>query len=203
MPTIAETLRMLRDVDGVHGSFVIAGTGTLVDSDLPAIFDAQVLGQIGPRIARLYETFFSGGGDMETCVLRYAEHKLYIRRMTWGIIAVLSGVAVNLPALRMVANLVIRRIDPEIAVISSLGVAPAAPSPQSPKTMPSPAPWPAAEASTRPNAPASADARAGAVFPAAIDADHSIPIVPEDGRDSSVPSNERHARMYRGRPVEG
>jgi predicted regulator of Ras-like GTPase activity (Roadblock/LC7/MglB family) len=199
MPTIAETLRMLRDVDGVHGSFVIAGSGSLVDSDLPAVFDAQVLGEIGPRIARLYETFFSGGGDMETCVLRYAEHKLYIRRMTWGIIAVLAGVAVNLPALRMVANLVIRRIDPEIAVISSTA---GAGSPPSPKTMPSPAPWPAAEASTRPNAVA--EVRSALLPSLAPIAPHdALPVIPEDGRDSTVPTNERHARMYRGRPVEG
>src|SRR3954454_9514073 len=114
MPTISEYLRMLRDVEGVHGSFVVAGTGTLVDSDLPAIFDAELLGEVGPRIARLYETFFSGCGDMETCMLRYAEHKLYVRRMTWGIIAILSTVGVNLPALRMVVTLVVRRIDPEI-----------------------------------------------------------------------------------------
>src|ERR1035438_4746304 len=128
MANIAETLRMLRDVDGVHGSFVVAGTGALVDSDLPAIFDSTLLGEIGPRIARLYETFFSGGADMETCVLRYAEHKLYVRRMTWGIIAVLSNVGVNLPALRMVANLVIRRIDPQIAVITASGGPPSPPS---------------------------------------------------------------------------
>jgi len=199
MPTIAETLKMLRDVDGVHGSFVIAGTGSLVDSDLPAIFDQDLLGEIGPRIARLYETFFSGGGDMETCILRYAEHKLYIRRMTWGIIAVLSTVAVNLPALRMVANLVIRRIDPEIAVISTVGI----PSPS--KTLPSPPPRPA---STPPSAPSpsrsatpGADPRAAALMPV-IEGHDPLPIVPEDGRDSTIPGSERHARMYRGRPVD-
>jgi len=181
MGTITDSLRMLRDVEGVHGSFVVAMSGSLVDSDLPAVFDSDLLGEVGPRVARLYETFFSGGGDMETCILRYAEHKLYIRRMTWGIIAVLSGVAVNLPALRMVANLVIRRIDPEIAVISSSGSAAPA---TAPKTMPSPAPWPAA------------------VLPS-IPPDDPLPVIPEDGRDSTLPANERHARMYRGRPVEG
>ena len=30
MPTISGYLRMLRDVDGVHGSFVVAGSGMLV-----------------------------------------------------------------------------------------------------------------------------------------------------------------------------
>jgi predicted regulator of Ras-like GTPase activity (Roadblock/LC7/MglB family) len=199
MATIAETLRMLRDVDGVHGSFVVAGTGTLVDSDLPAIFDATLLGEIGPRIARLYETFFSGGGDMETCILRYAEHKLYVRRMTWGIIAVLSNVGVNLPALRMVANLVIRRIDPEIAVITAPG------GPISPKTLPSPPPWPAAGAADGADPKASAllstIANASALSPE-IPSHDPVPVIPEDGRDSALPLNERHTRMYRGRPVD-
>jgi predicted regulator of Ras-like GTPase activity (Roadblock/LC7/MglB family) len=194
MATIAETLRMLRDVDGVHGSFVIADTGTLIDADLPAIFDHDLLGEIGPRVARLYETFSSGGDEMETCVLRYAEHKLYIRRMTWGIVAILSTVAVNLPALRMVANLAIRRIDPEIAVITSSGAGP------SPKTLPSPPPWSTPAATQTRSAPDTLDARAAALLPS-IPSHDPLPVIPEDGRDSTVPVNERHARMYRGRPV--
>jgi predicted regulator of Ras-like GTPase activity (Roadblock/LC7/MglB family) len=186
MPTISGYLRMLRDVDGVHGSFVVAGSGMLVDSDLPSVFDAEVLGEVGPRVARLYETFFSGGGDMETCVLRYAEHKLYVRKMTWGIIGILSTVGVNLPALRMVANLVIRRIDPEIAAISSTNSTVT-------KTLPSAAPQPVTERTP-------ADPMASALLPS-LPAHDPLPVIPEDGRDVAMPSNERHVHMYRGRPV--
>jgi predicted regulator of Ras-like GTPase activity (Roadblock/LC7/MglB family) len=190
MPTISEYLRMLRDVEGVHGSFVVAGSGSLIDSDLPAIFDSDLLGEVGPRIARLYETFFSGGGDMETCVLRYAEHKLYVRKMTWGIIGVLSSVGVNQPALRMVANLVIRRIDPEIAAL----VAGPLPTPSSAaKTLPTP---PSTSASSR----APADPKASAVLPS-LPAHDPVPVIPEDGRDSALPLSERYVHMYRGRPV--
>ncbi len=191
MPTISEYLRMLRDVEGVQGSFVVAGSGSLVDSDLPAVFDSELLGEVGARVARLYETFFSGGGDMETCMLRYTEHKLYVRKMTWGIIAVLATVGVNLPALRMVANLVIRRIDPEIAAIASAPIT-LAPSTAG-KTLPSPAPHP-----TTPRAPA--DPMAAALL-ASIPAHDPLPVIPEDGRDTAPPSNERHVHMYRGRPV--
>ena len=193
MGTITQHLRMLRDVEGVHGSFVFAGGGAVVDSDLPAIFDTDLLGEVGARIARLYETFFTGGGDMETCVLRYAEHKLYIRKMTFGAMGVLSTVGVNLPALRMVANLVARRVDPEIAALGSPltgGVAMASRAGASPvtKTLPSPA------------APTSA--MATAAYPASLPEHDPIPVIPEDGRDSSVPSNDRHVLMYRGRPVD-
>src|SRR5277367_2492696 len=175
MPTICDYLRMLRDVEGVHGSFVVAGSGMLVDSDLPSIFDSELLGEVGPRIARLYETFFSGGGDMETCVLRYAEHKLYVRKMTWGIIGVLSTVGVNLPALRMVANLVIRRIDPEIAAISS-GASTVT------KTLPAPAPQPSTDR-------APADPMASALLPS-LPVHDPLPVIPEDGRDVAVPSSD-------------
>jgi predicted regulator of Ras-like GTPase activity (Roadblock/LC7/MglB family) len=186
MGTITDSLRMLRDVEGVHGSFVVAMSGSLVDSDLPAVFDSDLFGEVGPRVARLYETFFSGGGDLETCVLRYAEHKLYIRKMTWGIIGVLSSVGINLPALRMVANLVIRRIDPEIANLSQ------APS-SAAKTLPSPGPQTASQR-------AAADPMASALMPSLPPHD-PIPVIPEDGRDEIAVPSERHVQMYRGRPV--
>ena len=174
-------LRMLRDVEGVHGSFVFATGGALVDSDLPAIFDTDLLSDVGARVARLYETFFAGGGDLDTCVLRYAEHKLYLRRTNFGTLGVLSSVAVNLPALRMVANLVARRVDPEIATLSSAppSVAPV----NTPKTLPSPP-------------------SAAALLPAVPPHDPLPVVVPEDGRDASLPASDRHVRMYRGRPVD-
>ena len=174
-------LRMLRDVEGVHGSFVFATGGALVDSDLPPIFDSDLLSDVGARVARLYETFFAGGGDLDTCILRYAEHKIYLRRTTFGTLGVLSAVAVNLPALRMVANLVARRVDPEIATMST-NPPPVAPV-NTPKTLPSP--------------PSNA-----AILPS-LPAHDPIPvIVPEDGRDAALPTSDRHVRLYRGRPVD-
>jgi predicted regulator of Ras-like GTPase activity (Roadblock/LC7/MglB family) len=173
---LRQHLHLLRDVEGVHGSFVFATGGALVDSDLPAIFDTDLLSDVGARVARLYETFFAGGGDLDTCVLRYAEHKLYFRKTNFGTLGVLSAVAVNLPALRMVANLVARRVDPEIAALSM------APVPPVPTTLPSPS-------------------SAAAVLPTVPPHD-PLPVIPEDGRDASVPTSDRHVRMYRGRLVD-
>jgi predicted regulator of Ras-like GTPase activity (Roadblock/LC7/MglB family) len=110
---IEDTLRSLRDVQGVQGSFFVAESGELIARDLPAIFDRDLFSELGPRIARLYEVFLTGGDEMDGCVIRYAEQKLYLRRTTVGLIGILLGVTVNMSALRMVANLVIRRLDPE------------------------------------------------------------------------------------------
>jgi predicted regulator of Ras-like GTPase activity (Roadblock/LC7/MglB family) len=186
LATIVEHLRMLRDVHGVYGSFVVAESGSLVDRDLPAAFDDALFDEVGPRVARLFETFISGGKDMETCMLRYAEHKLYIRKITWGIMAIVSSAAVNMPALRMVANLVARRIDPEIAPLSSMRPSSARPPPI--------AASPTAVKSVLPPPPP-------ARIQAASEMTASVGVVPVDGRDAATPVSDRHIRIYRGRPV--
>jgi predicted regulator of Ras-like GTPase activity (Roadblock/LC7/MglB family) len=192
--TIVEHLRMLRDVQGVHGSFVVAESGSLVDRDLPAAFDDALFADVGPRVSRLFETFVSGGRDMETCLLRYAEHKLYVRKMTWGIMGVLSSASVNLPALRMVANLVVRRIDPETAPrpsthpLSSTPLLLTARSASSPPIKAAITPPVPLVPQPHSQAPPKIDALGGGG-------------VPMDGRDATPPGSDRRVRMYRGRPV--
>jgi predicted regulator of Ras-like GTPase activity (Roadblock/LC7/MglB family) len=179
LPTIEDSLRTLRDVEGVFGSFVVTGSGSLVSKDLPSVFDDDVLAEVGPRIARLYDTFASGGDELDSVMLRYFEHKLYVRKMTWGILGILSGVQVNLPALRMVGNLVARKIDPEVAATVSRAPAMAR-TPSPPKAAPAKA------ASTPPPLP---------VVPV-------TPSKPPEIRDSAPPVSERAVRMYRGRRIE-
>ena len=123
MGTIVEHLCLLRDVEGVHGSFVLAESGSLVDRDLPEGYDEALFADVGPRVARMFETFASEGKDMESFMLRYAEHRLFVRQMTWGLVGVMVASTVNLPALRMAVNLVVRRIDPDVWSSPSPGAA--------------------------------------------------------------------------------
>jgi predicted regulator of Ras-like GTPase activity (Roadblock/LC7/MglB family) len=186
MTVIEEALRALRDVQGVHGSFVITGWGALVARDLPSAFDHQLFAEVGPRIARLHETFLSGGEEMDACVLRFTEHKLYLRKTKSGIIGILSAVGVNMPALRMVANLVIRRVDPEIANFTA---------PPAPATTAAIAPMASPVATSFDGVPSQPTPANGGVSRQSI--------VPQDGRDSTLsPASDRHVRMYRGRRVE-
>lgn len=107
-------LSTLRDVEGVEGAFVISSDGVLLDKDLPAMFDPQLFLEVGPRIARLKETFASGGDEMDSCVIRFADFKLFIRAMQQGFLCILSSVGVNMPALRMGVQLAQRRILAEL-----------------------------------------------------------------------------------------
>jgi len=126
---ISQVLSAMRDVDGVHGSFVITKTGALAGKDLPAMFDDAVLTEVGRRIARLNEGLCAGGQDFDNCVMRFADHKLYLRSVPNGFLCVLSTNGVNTPALKMALTLTSRRVDPMIVEQETVAVAPVSTSP--------------------------------------------------------------------------
>jgi len=203
MQSMEETLHSLRDVDGVHGSFVIAASGALVARDLPAIFDGPLFAEVGPRLARLQETFFSGGEELDSCLLRFSEHKLYLRKMKSGLLGTISAVAVNMPALRMVANLVIRRLDP-LLTRASIPPAPTItplPSGMTQSSMPVPRALPPESVRTTLPVPFAPAAPTPPPPPIEMMQERAAAIS-EDGRGTPLPSSGRHVRMYRGRRVE-
>ncbi|HEX2672811.1 MAG TPA: hypothetical protein VHM25_18130 [Polyangiaceae bacterium] len=112
---IAQILSGMRDVDGVHGSFVVTKTGQLAGKDLPPMFDDAVLNEVGRRVARLHDGLCADGDDFDHCVMRFADHKLYLRSVPHGFLCVLSTNGVNTPALKMALTLTSRRVDPLIA----------------------------------------------------------------------------------------
>src|SRR4051812_8637848 len=112
---ISSILAAMRDVDGVHGSFVVTRAGALAGKDLPPMFDDDVLSEVGRRVVRLHDGLSAGGQDFEHCVMRFADHKLYLRSVPHGFLCVLSTNGVNTPALKMALTLTSRRIDPLIA----------------------------------------------------------------------------------------
>ncbi|HEY0466271.1 MAG TPA: hypothetical protein VGC79_18800 [Polyangiaceae bacterium] len=126
---ITQILAGMRDVDGVHGSFVVTKTGALAGKDLPPMFDDAVLNEGGRRVVRLHEGLCADGDDFDHCVMRFADHKLYLRSVAHGFLCVLSTNGVNTPALKMALTLTSRRVDPLIAdaaAAMSTGAAPAA-----------------------------------------------------------------------------
>jgi hypothetical protein len=111
---LVEMLKSLRDVDGVVGSFVWAKGGGLLARDLPAYLDASLLTEVGPRLHRLYEAFESAGDELDSATLVFAEHKVHIRELEPAFIAVVSSIAVNMPALKMALSVVGRRLSQEL-----------------------------------------------------------------------------------------
>ena len=123
---ISQILAGIRDVDGVHGSFVVTRAGALAGKDLPPMFDDAVLTEVGRRIARLHDGLCADGDDFDHCVMRFADHKLYLRSVPNGFLCVLSTNGVNTPALKMALTLTSRRVDPLILDAAAAAGAPPA-----------------------------------------------------------------------------
>ncbi len=105
MSNALESLKGLRDVDGIIGSFVVSAPGLVLLRDLPAIFTQAALAEVGPRIARLREAL-SHEGDVSNIVVRYEDHKLVVRGQPELAIVVLAEQGIHMPQLKMALNLV-------------------------------------------------------------------------------------------------
>jgi predicted regulator of Ras-like GTPase activity (Roadblock/LC7/MglB family) len=121
------SLATLKDVAGITGSFVCTQSGHLLAREIPAMFDDTVLSEAGSRLLRVGETFAATGDDLDVAVVRYGEHRLYLKTISGGLLCIVVAGPVNMPALRMAANLVGRRIA--ISVARAQAELPAVPSP--------------------------------------------------------------------------
>ena len=113
--SVRDSLATLKDVGGVVGSFVCTPNGRLVSREIPAMFDDGVLAEAGSRFVRFREAFAAGGDDLELGVVRFQDHAVYMKVVGNSLLLILIEGAVNMPALRMAANLVTRRIGPAVA----------------------------------------------------------------------------------------
>jgi len=112
---VRSSLATLKDVDGVVGSFVCTPNGRLVSREIPAMFDDGALAEAGSRLIRFREAFAAGGDDLEVGVIRFQDHRIYMKVVGNSLLMILVQGAINMPALRMAANLVTRRIGPAVA----------------------------------------------------------------------------------------
>ena len=64
---------------------------------------------------RIGETFAASGDELEVAVVRYGENRIYLKSIAGGMLCIVVAGRVNMPALRMAANLVGRRIAPAVA----------------------------------------------------------------------------------------
>ena len=109
------SLAALKDVAGIAGSFVCTTSGRLIAREIPALFEDAVLAEAGSRLLRIGETFAASGDTLEFAVVRYGENRLYLKEVAGGMLCIVVAGEVNMPALRMAANLVGRRIAPAVA----------------------------------------------------------------------------------------
>ncbi len=131
-------LQSLRDLPGVLGSFVHDGA-ELLCRDLPAYFDDEALAEAGPRAMRIMETWCEAG-EQSDCVLRFEEQRLYLRTIERGVLCVVFGPEVAVPALRTATGMVGRRLRSALSARSEPASPPLPAAPPVPEVEPAPNP---------------------------------------------------------------
>lgn len=106
----ATTLSTLKDLEGVIGSFLVSATGTIVAQDLPSFFGSAAY-EVGPRAQRLRQALAMTEGDVSLCHLKFGSHKVTLRPIGEGLLAILSQDRMSVPALRMATNLVSKKLS--------------------------------------------------------------------------------------------
>lgn len=105
------TLAGFEDVPGVIGSFLAASDGSILAIAMPRFVSEDELRRVGPRARSIFDTFDEAGQLAESCVLRFAEHRLYLKPLGIGMLCVLTQTDVNYAALRMAARLIARKLE--------------------------------------------------------------------------------------------
>ena len=113
------SLATLKDVAGIAGSFVCTPNGRVVAREISALFDDAVLVEAGSRLVRMREAFAAAGDEMEVGVVRFRDHRIYLKSVGDSLLCILAEGAVNMPSLRMAANLVSRRIGGAVAQLEA------------------------------------------------------------------------------------
>jgi len=132
MSALGAGLGSLFDLPEVYGSFLVTPAGNIAARAIPEILDDATLAEVGGRIIRLSDTFQTIGVSPDLCVVRFTEHKLYVKTLPVGVLCIVTGSGISLPALRMAANLVARKVAPEMSRLGGVGAA--TPAPVTPRT---------------------------------------------------------------------
>lgn len=139
--TVDGLLSTLRDVEGVMGSFVVDPNGQVCARDMPAMFDDVALGEAAPRLIRLRQALETEGEELNDATMEFGAHLLFLFGVDAYLLCVLCPSEVQLPALRMGAKLVSRRLHGEL---QREALPPTLPPPPSTAAMSSAPPPPAA-----------------------------------------------------------
>jgi len=114
-------LRSLRDVEGVLGSFVWRRDGHVVASDAHGLCAPSALAAVVVRMERLCEAFANLGQPLQSTTLVYRERRIYVCRVDWAALAVVTSHAINAPALQLALDLSLRDLAQLGAALRSAG----------------------------------------------------------------------------------
>lgn len=116
---IAERLlKVLEDISGVSGSFVMTHAGDLLVHSMPADLSGDELRLAACRICRILQCGAANGLATEDGLFDFGEGRLLVREFVRGYLCVLCRPSVNMRSLRLTARLVARSMPVELRAAS-------------------------------------------------------------------------------------
>src|SRR5689334_6456374 len=94
-------LALVRDIEGVIGSFLIDRQGGVLARDLPVAVTPAALASASVHLARLREALETDGGPFESCVARFGPHLLVLKAAPNATLCVACPRGTNLAAVQM------------------------------------------------------------------------------------------------------
>lgn len=184
---ISKLFDNILDLPGIEGVCLFGTEGQMYINRLPSFLSTELFADAQRRIVAMYETMDENFLPCDDYMLRFSERWLLLRRTEKQVLLVLGGEKANVASTRMVTNMTMKHLTPE--VISGLEIAARG-------GLPAPAP---VSSPTPALAPAAAGAPSAVRYPAApAPAPASAPVVA--AVEATAPAEPAKAvRMYRGR----
>lgn len=183
------------DLPGIEGVCLFGAEGQMYVNRLPAFLSNELFADAQRRIVAMYETMDENFLPCDDYMLKFSERWLLMRRTEKQVLLVLGGEKANLASTRMVTNMTMKHLTPDVIALleaAARGAVPAA-APAAP-VQAAPAPVPVA-------APTVSSVRYPLPGPKPVSPAASAPSAPEPAAASGVATSEpvKTGRFYRGR----
>lgn len=183
------------DLPGIEGVCLFGSEGQMYINRLPSFFSTELFADAQRRIVAMYETMDENFMPCDDYMLKFSERWLLLRRTDKHVMLILGGDKANLASTRMVTNMTLKHLTPEI-LAKLEGIARAA-VPGAVPPVATPAPLPAPRMQTQVPFPAAAPAPVAA--PVAVAKPVAVAPAPAPVAEPAA-AEPTKVRMYRGRP---
>lgn len=172
------------DLPGIEGVCLFGTEGQMYINRLPSFLSTELFADAQRRIVAMYETMDENFLPCDDYMLKFSERWLLLRRTNTHVMLILGGEKANLASTRMVTNMTMKHLTPEL--IAKLEATARAAVPGSAPAVVSAAPF------------AAPTGKSAAPF--ATPAAAPVSAAPAPAPAVAVAQPAKPVRMYRGRP---
>lgn len=131
------------DLPGIEGVCLFGTEGQMYVNRLPSFLSNEIFADAQRRIVAMYETMDENFIPCDDYMLKFSERWLLLRRTEKHVLLILGGEKANVASTRMVSNMTIKHLTPDLLATleaTARGAVPAAAIPAAAAPAPVPAP---------------------------------------------------------------